>query len=127
MATLKQEYEIWKANTGSTKSFAEFKRLIAKSDKYKAQRPYRYCQGTAHSAQLNQMEGTVSKQQSAEDVAKYIRDAISSISEAIAIMEYDGLNLENYPEYWRDFEEHPTELGDMIVTDFEDIQVQVNH
>jgi hypothetical protein len=67
----------------------------------------------------------MNKLEAAQEVATYIREAINSINKALAIMEQNGLDLENYPEYWHDFSEHPLELENMFVTDFEDIQVQV--
>jgi hypothetical protein len=63
--------------------------------------------------------------ESAQAVAEELQQATKHISKAIALMEYHNLNLENYPEYWHDFAEHPDELRSMFVTDFKDIQVQV--
>lgn len=61
----------------------------------------------------------------AKAAADLIKSAADIIQTALGIMEQHDLNLENYPEYWHDFSEHPSELRNMFVTDFKDIQIQV--
>lgn len=64
----------------------------------------------------------------AKEAAELIKSASIKITKALEIMEANDLNLENYPEYWHDFNEHPDELRNIIVSDFasdSDIQVVV--
>jgi hypothetical protein len=68
---------------------------------------------------------TMNKLEAAQEAAEYIREAIHSINRALAVMQQNGLDLVNYPDYWHEFSEHPLELSNMLITDSEDIQVQV--
>lgn len=54
-----------------------------------------------------------------------ISQAASTLQEAIDIMQEHDLNLVNYPEGWKDFQEHPFELRNLIVTDFQDVRMKV--
>lgn len=67
----------------------------------------------------------MNKLEAAQEVQEELLLAIKHIRNAVAIMEYNGLNLEKYPKYWHDFAEHPDELGTMVITDFENISLQV--
>lgn len=68
------------------------------------------------------------KQHRAEEAARLIKSSATKIRKALEIMEENGLNLENYPEYWKDFAEHPEELENIFVSDFSpnsNVQVMV--
>lgn len=58
------------------------------------------------------------KQVQAEEVARMMKSAMIKCQKAIDLMHEYDLNLENYPEYWHDFEEHPSELWNIFVSDF---------
>lgn len=69
--------------------------------------------------------GDLEKQVKAEVIANMIYTASKILADASYLMQKYDLNLENYPEYWHDFNEHPLELQNMFVTNFDDIQVYV--
>ena len=65
------------------------------------------------------------KQVKAEVIANMIYTASKILADVNYLLIEHGLNLENYPEYWHDFNEHPLELQNMFVTNFDNIQVYV--
>ncbi len=68
----------------------------------------------------------LTKQQAAEQAAALIEQAAIELQKALGLMEIYDLNVENYPENWNDFNEHPSELRNILVSDFNsDVQVQV--
>ncbi len=54
-----------------------------------------------------------------EQVARIIKQASTMIAEAVSLIEQHNLGLENYPENWADFAEHPSELQSIMIANYD--------